>query len=679
MKKLLILIFLASISVAINAQRRNVDSLKQLLLLEKTDTGRILLYYGITSHYNYADADSAVVYAKYTLQAAKAFKVQLLEADLYAGLSYSYYLSGNFVASMQAALNGLAIAEGSSSSGAMPERFKKRFFWMEDSVQNIREFVIGRNQYMIGFVYMATEEPQKAAEQFLICEKIFRAINARHYLYWSLSRLTDALGQAGNYKEALRYGLETHLLGDQLKVSQTFTKSYIGNSYWGLRDTAAAKEWYQKSLGSGRTDLDDRGLANAGLAQIFLLSNAPDSALWHAHRALYLAQTQKLKRWELSADTLLAYVHATLGNKDSAYYYLQTSLQLRNELLNSQTVQELLTVVNAEKQHKAEIEAAKENYKKSLQLYITLGAAILLLMGALLLWRNNRQKVKAHKTLTQQKEELEQTLQKLNAAQSQLIQAEKMASLGELTAGIAHEIQNPLNFVNNFSELNKELLQELDQEIKGGNVEGAMSITKDVIENEERINFHGKRADSIVKSMLQHSQKSSGQKELTDINALCDEYIRLAYHGFVAKDKSCRAGFKTHLDPSLPQINTARQDLSRAILNLINNAFYAVHEKSQRNLEGYEPGLIISTRRATDGDNEGRKEGVKISIKDNGSGIPKAVREKIFQPFFTTKPTGEGTGLGLSLTYDIIKTHGGEISVKSEEGEGSEFTVFLPA
>jgi signal transduction histidine kinase len=254
-----------------------------------------------------------------------------------------------------------------------------------------------------------------------------------------------------------------------------------------------------------------------------------------------------------------------------------------------------------------------------------------------------------------------------------------MASLGELTAGIAHEIQNPLNFVNNFSELNKELLQELDQEIKDGNVEGAKTITKNVIENEERINFHGKRADSIVKSMLQHSQKSSGQKELTDINALCDEYIRLAYHGFVAKNKSCSASFKTELDPALPAINAGRQDISRAILNLINNAFYAVNEKSKQLLEGYEPGLIISTRRATDGDREGGKKGVAISIKDNGSGIPKAARDKIFQPFFTTKPTGEGTGLGLSLTYDIIKTHGGEISVKSKEGEGSEFIVFLPA
>jgi two-component system NtrC family sensor kinase len=257
----------------------------------------------------------------------------------------------------------------------------------------------------------------------------------------------------------------------------------------------------------------------------------------------------------------------------------------------------------------------------------------------------------------------------LKSTQSQLIQAEKMASLGELTAGIAHEIQNPLNFVNNFSEVNKELTEELQQEIDKGNYTEAKSIAKDIKENEEKINHHGKRADAIVKGMLQHSRTSSGQKEATDINALCDEYLRLAYHGLRAKDKSFNAKFKSDFDNSIEKINVVPQDIGRVVLNLISNAFYTVNEKAKQNGKGYEPTVIISTKKSN-----GK---IEISVKDNGNGIPVAIKEKIFQPFFTTKPTGSGTGLGLSLSYDIIKAHGGEIKVESKENEGTEFIIQL--
>ena len=273
--------------------------------------------------------------------------------------------------------------------------------------------------------------------------------------------------------------------------------------------------------------------------------------------------------------------------------------------------------------------------------------------------------------LEQAKERVEATLAELKATQSQLIQSEKMASLGELTAGIAHEIQNPLNFVNNFSELNTELLDELHDELEAGNLQSAKGIAKDIKENEQKINHHGKRADVIVKGMLAHSRTSSGQKELTDINTLCEEYVRLAYHGLRAKEKSFNAKFETNLDPTLPNINVVAQDIGRVILNLINNAFYAVSEKAKQTEGKYEPTVTISTR--TD------KEKVEIVVKDNGVGISEAIREKIFQPFFTTKPTGQGTGLGLSLSYEIItKGHGGELKVDTKEGEGCEFIIQLP-
>jgi signal transduction histidine kinase len=277
--------------------------------------------------------------------------------------------------------------------------------------------------------------------------------------------------------------------------------------------------------------------------------------------------------------------------------------------------------------------------------------------------------------INQRTSELKQSLQDLKATQTQLIQSEKMASLGELTAGIAHEIQNPLNFVNNFSEVNDELLKELSIEAEKGNLDEVKAIAKDIQFNSEKINHHGKRADSIVKGMLQHSRSSSGQKEPTDINALADEYLRLAYHGLRAKDKSFNATMKTDFDENIGKINVVPQEIGRIILNLINNAFYAVDEKKKSGIENYEPMVTISTKTVKP---PSRGLGVEIKVSDNGNGVPQKVLDKIFQPFFTTKPTGQGTGLGLSLSYDIVKAHGGELNVKTKEGEGSEFIISLP-
>lgn len=282
--------------------------------------------------------------------------------------------------------------------------------------------------------------------------------------------------------------------------------------------------------------------------------------------------------------------------------------------------------------------------------------------------------------LLHQKEELEHALADLRDTQAQLIQKEKMASLGELTAGIAHEIQNPLNFVNNFSEVNKELLEEMEHEIRNGNIGEVQAIASDIKENELKIHHHGKRADAIVKGMLQHSRASSGKKEPTAINALADEYLRLSYHGLRAKDKTFNATFKTDFDDSVGEINVIPQDIGRVLLNLFNNAFYSVNEKKkQYDLKGlhnlpdgkpYEPTVSVSTKKL-----DGR---VRITVRDNGFGIPQKVLEKIYQPFFTTKPAGQGTGLGLSLSYEIIKAHGGELKAETKEGEFAEFIIELP-
>ncbi|CAN5521596.1 hypothetical protein BH11BAC3_BH11BAC3_43060 [soil metagenome] len=293
--------------------------------------------------------------------------------------------------------------------------------------------------------------------------------------------------------------------------------------------------------------------------------------------------------------------------------------------------------------------------------------------------------------LTLQKEELEHALIDLKATQVQLIHSEKMASLGELTAGIAHEIQNPLNFVNNFSEVNTELIDELTQEIEKGNFDEVKLIAESIKENEQKINHHGKRAEGIVKGMLQHSRTSSGIKEPTDINALADEFLRLSYHGLRAKDKTFNATMKTDFDANLQKINVVPQDIGRVILNLLTNAFYAVNEKkkscpltpaggtktgSNMSAATYEPTVTVTTRRLGSPSGAG---GLSITVTDNGNGIPKKALDKIFQPFFTTKPTGQGTGLGLSMSYDIItKGHNGELKVETEEGKGTSFLIILP-
>ena len=273
--------------------------------------------------------------------------------------------------------------------------------------------------------------------------------------------------------------------------------------------------------------------------------------------------------------------------------------------------------------------------------------------------------------LKEEKKRAEEALSELQTTQKQLIQSEKMASLGELTAGIAHEIQNPLNFVNNFSEVSKELLDEMKEEIENGDFEEVKAIMVDVIQNLEKINHHGKRADGIVKGMLQHSRASGDKKEPTDINALADEYLRLAYHGLRAKDKSFNAELVSDFDESIKSVMVVPQDMGRVILNLLTNAFYVVHQKKQSINADFKPLVSISTKK--------KKNTIEIKVTDNGSGIPNHVKEKIFQPFFTTKPTGEGTGLGLSLSYDIIsKGHGGDLKVDTKEGEGTTFKIELP-
>ncbi|MBS1754478.1 MAG: two-component sensor histidine kinase [Bacteroidetes bacterium] len=431
------------------------------------------------------------------------------------------------------------------------------------------------------------------------------------------------------------------------------------------------------------------GLTNSYffLAKYFLANKKKDSALHYSMLSLQTIKKLGVVRWyrvNLGTAYENVYLSYKLANQpDSLLKYQGLALEIKDSLYKERikNLSAFQTVTLNEQLHLQQVEKEKLAFQNKIRIYLLAAGIAVLLLLAVIFYRNNRQKQKANKVL-------EKTLTDLKSTQSQLIYSEKMASLGELTAGIAHEIQNPLNFVNNFSEVSNELLDEMNTELNKGDIEEAKALAADVKQNLEKINHHGQRAADIVKGMLQHSRSSTGQKEPTDINALCDEYLRLAYHGLRAKDKSFNAKFETDFDNTLPKINIVPQDIGRVILNLINNAFYAA-SLNPSNLsavaegETLEPGvkkdpmIWVRTKR------EGHK--VLISVKDNGPGIPDNIKDKIFQPFFTTKPTGQGTGLGLSLSYDIVKAHGGEIKVNSKENAGppagqvgTEFIIILP-
>jgi len=461
----------------------------------------------------------------------------------------------------------------------------------------------------------------------------------------------------------------------ELDTTNAFYLTFLGEYYLLLSNYDKALPNLLKSCNQQKRDNDVnqtmRLLIDIANTHLGLKNN--DSAFKYAQEALAIANRTNATQVKRDASKIIFPIYDYWHQTDSAYFYYRQYTAINDSILNKNAKGRLegfafaqkIELLNKEKGiQKIQLE------KQSLQKNVLIAGIAIFLLVAFLLYRNNRHKQKANIALQYQKQKVENALSELKSTQAQLIQSEKMASLGELTAGIAHEIQNPLNFVNNFSEVNNELIDELKQEAGKGNIDGIKIIADDIKENSEKITHHGRRADAIVKGMLQHSRVSTGQQEPTDINALADEYLRLAYHGLRAKDKSFNAELKTDFDNTIGKINIVPQDIGRVILNLINNAFYAVSEKQKVEGIGYEPTVTVSTKKLN---NE-----VEIKVSDNGNGIPKNILDKIYQPFFTTKPAGQGTGLGLSLSYDIIKSHGGEIHVEAKEGEGSDFIVKLP-
>ena len=617
-KKIIFLFFLICSLQHQYAQNSYVDSLKKSLSVEGQDTNRIALLSNLSGEYMWSFADTGKMYAQDGLKLSKKLNYKYGEAQCSKNLCVSLMQEGDFTSALDYGFKALSIFENVRDSQNIA---------LCHAILMICYREEGDYQEALVHGYKA-----KALTQFLSSD----SINI-------LGNISSVYEKNNQLDSALYYGLIVYSL-DRQWLGELIT---LGNIYYKSGNPEKSLYYFRKAIPSNTGwGLMDTYL---GIAKTFELMGLSDSSLYYAQKSLVQSQKNGNPRGTFDAAKQLAHFYENKKMNDSAVKYLKLTMIFNDSLFSRQKTTEAQSFVFNEIMHRQELEAQQVHNDNLIKLYALSGIILAFLLVAFIQYRNNKHKQKVNIQLQKQKEKAEVTLQELRSTQAQLIQSEKMASLGELTAGIAHEIQNPLNFVNNFSEVNTELLKEMKTEIDKGNFGEIKSIANDIIDNEEKINHHGKRADGIVKGMLQHSRTSTGQKEPTDINSLADEYLRLAYHGLRAKEKHFNATIKTDFDTSIGPLNLVSQDIGRVLLNLYNNAFYAVSEKKKTDGGGFEPTVSVSTKKANDK--------IEISVKDNGGGIPQKILDKIFQPFFTTKPTGQGTGLGLSLAYDIIKAH----------------------
>ena len=649
--------------------QKRVDSLHLLFKNTRNDTVKMAVCRDLSLYYGESNADSAFYFQSLLLKIAESLNQKLWMADGNDILGYIEIKRGNYPLALQHFLAGIKLAEDFETEKNI---WRVTKFSEDGNPQRARLTSLANIYNDFGLLYMAIGNMEKQIEYFNKSISIGKKINdpiVLSYSYGNLGVVYMNKGKVDTALQLLRQSIGYANSVGFIKFNGTNTYP-MGNIYLGKQEYDSAKKYFQQTVNISLATNNPSSLAYGyvGLANLYGLRNQSDSGFYFARKALKIFSKNVEPAGSLLALRSLISLFKKKAQIDSAFYYQQLFIAVKDSLHSTEKTKQFENIGFDQQMKVQELEKEKvivQNRNRTIA-FIS-GSAIFLLIG-LLLYRNNRQKQRAN-------EVLETTLANLKSTQSQLIQSEKMASLGELTAGIAHEIQNPLNFVNNFSEVSTELVNEMNDEIEKGNLEDAKQIAQDLRQNLEKITHHGKRAGEIVKGMLQHSRSSSGVKEPTDINALCDEYLRLSYHGLRAKDKSFNATIKTDFDETIGNINIVPQEIGRVVLNLLTNAFYAVDEKKKTGIAGYEPTVSIATRYIQP-PLGGRA--VEIKVSDNGGGIPASVKEKIFQPFFTTKPTGRGTGLGLSLSYDIVKAHGGELKVDSIPNNETTFTIKLP-
>jgi signal transduction histidine kinase len=677
MKSFLKIVWLLLLPAFADAQvnQFKLDSLHTALMHAANDTIRMDICSNISDFYSESNRDSSLYYMDQSLAIAKKLKLKLNEAIYLDGNAYELMHMGDYPKSLEASLQALKIAEDPESEKGL---WRITF---GQTAKIARLDILAGIYHDLGHLYGRTGNIDKQIVSYLKADSIASVV--KDTVLQALANMNLGSVYLRNRK------LDSALAFEQKSLELFETLSFNARRYegWALNNAAEihlqkgqldlSRNIFEKAIdvNSKQNNLAALGISYSRLSNLFKTSGKPDSGILYAKKAQEILKGLNDQSGLANVYSLLSSLFEEKNNKDSALIYLKLAGTLKDSLNDTEkkNLQAYQTVGFDEQIRLEELEKEKIETQTKIRTYTLLAGIGFFMLITLLFYRNNRSRKRSNTILQNQKEELQAALSDLKATQSQLIQSEKMASLGELTAGIAHEIQNPLNFVNNFSEVNKELLAEMNEEITKGNFDEVKLIAKDITDNEEKINHHGKRADAIVKGMLQHSRSGSNAKEPTDINKLADEYLRLAYHGLRAKDKSFNATLKTDFDATIGNINIIPQDLGRVILNLITNAFYVVDEKAKSfkpNAESYVPTVSVSTSKLNDK--------VEIRVADNGNGIPQKVLDKIFQPFFTTKPTGQGTGLGLSLSYDIVKAHGGELKVETKEGEGSTFIIQLP-
>ena len=668
---LLIILLVFSLS----GYAQSIDSLKKELNNTGNDTLQLVLYALLENNYHDKKNDSAFYFAKKQFALAKKLNYRLDEAQALCMMGYNRF---NDPATLNLFLGAIELAEDNNNEeNVLPAMYLNKIIYSDiNSVvasnqkngHNLRMAILGNLYFNIGSFYgYYINYRQKQLFYLLKAKNIFELLNAEFYLGYIYSSIGDVYIILNKPDSALLYAQKSYNLP---KTNKGYSLAVSGIAYFKKGNDSLAKNFLRQSIEIKGNSTYSLTIASLALSELFLKQGNTDSSLYYALIAYNRAELFDYYRKIAALNAARLYKSA--GIKDSALKYFEAADEFNNSIDFKKTNE--FYIKNIEDQIQQEKNrSATEKSNNQIKVFILITSLTILLIIGFLLFRNNRQKKKANEVLGQ-------TLSELKSAQGQLIQTEKMASLGELTAGIAHEIQNPLNFVNNFSELSNELMDEMNIELDKGDISEAKIISNDIKQNLEKINHHGKRADAIVKGMLQHSRSSTGQKELTDINALADEYLRLSYHGLRAKDsrdaahKSFNATMKTDFDKSIGEINVVPQDIGRVLLNLYNNAFYAVNKRL--NTQGsmltanYQPTVSVSTKKS--------ENSVIITVSDNGNGIPENIIDKIFQPFFTTKPTGQGTGLGLSLSYDIIKAHRGEIKVERKVGGGTGFIIELP-
>ncbi len=550
-----------------------------------------------------------------------------------------------------------------------PSGFANAYIGMADVYNSLHNYADAKSYYKQGI-------------------KLLRNLDDSITLASAILNEGEAFRYNGQNDSALICYKEAYKIFDKLsyKPGKAYAVGNMGLVYASLGQFGVA----EKNINEAIAVMEANNLYDAvceyfsGMSDIYLQKGDTTNAIGYAKRSVDLAEKYQLNKQASDGSKVLSELYERLNDPLHGLQYYKTYIVYRdslNDLSKQKSVDSLQRVFEVSRKQVEVNEANRQKQQQKILLFVSLAVLALIAGLLIVLMRNNQQKQKAYmllskaKLVTEEQRDLaNKTLVELKRTQAHLVQSEKMASLGQLTAGIAHEIQNPLNFINNFSDLNKELVEDMLAEkgkaISERDEKLEEELLKNLKDNEEKINQHGRRADAIVKGMLQHSRPSSGEKEVTDINALASEFLKLSYHGLRAKDKSFNATMIATFDDAVGKIRIAPQEIGRVLLNLYNNAFYAVTEKKNLNIEGYDPTVSVSTKKLD--------KFIEIKIRDNGTGIPKEKLDKIFQPFYTTKPSGEGTGLGLSLSYDIIKVHDGEIAVQSQEGDYTEFIVSLP-